>query len=355
MPEICEIGNVYAILCALRVLHLERMDAPLARRRTFTLKRAGFGIFTLLVVSLLGYSYLFGPMDKYAPSQELLIEPGTTMGELGERLEEEGYIRSRFAFDAAYLSASDRSAIIPGGYRISRAMDTWTIADTFARPPALAWITITPGMRKEEIAGLFRTQLGWSEAEVTEWLTVHTAPSPSFVEGVYYPDTYLIPSGYSPKQVADRLRSRFQEVFAPYANEAAEKGMDWTDVITLASLVEREAAKHDKELVAAILWNRLERDMLLQVDATLQYIRGDEVRWWPVPQSEDKFLESPFNTYQNLGLPPHPIANPSLDSIRAVLNPVETDCLYYLHDYDGQIHCSTNYAQHRANIDAYLR
>jgi len=332
------------------------MDAPSRPNRLArTLRRAGLGMLALLVIFLLGYSYLFGPVDKRAPSQEIVVEPETSMQELGRRLEEEGYIRSRYAFDAAYLGASNGRSVIAGGYRISRAMDTWTIAETFARPPALAWIPVTPGMRKEEIAELLRTRLGWSGEETEEWLTVHTAPSPSFVEGVYYPDTYLIPSDYTPRQVAERMRGRFQEVFAPYANEAAEKGMVWTDVLTLASLVEREAARNDKELVAAILWNRIDRDMLLQVDATLQYIRGSEEKWWPVPRSEDKYLESPFNTYQYAGLPPHPIANPSLDSIRAVLNPEWTDCLYYLHDYDGQIHCSTNYAQHKDFVDTYLR
>ena len=331
------------------------MSAPaVGRTKRFSVKRALAGMFALLIVSLLGYSYLFGPMDKSAPSQEFLVPPESSVAEVGERLEEEGFIRSRYAFDAAYLGAEGRN-VRPGGYRISRSMDTWAIADTFAKTPALAWITITPGMRKEQIAELLAAHLVWTPEEVEEWLTVHTAPSPSFIEGVYYPDTYLIPSNQSPKEVATRMINLFQEVFAPYANEASEKGMDWTEVLTLASLVEKEAAKNDKELVAAILWNRIDRNMLLQVDATLQYVRGTKERWWPVPRSEDKFLESPFNTYQNVGLPPHPIANPSLDSIRAVLNPEWTDCLYYLHDNNGQIHCSTNYAQHKNNVEVYLR
>jgi len=328
------------------------MSAPVRRR--FTPKRIALGLLVFLLAALMGYAYLFGPVDKSAPSQEFLVAPGTSVSAVADRLEEEGFIRSSFAFNAAYRGTGG-GKVRPGGYRISRSMDTLAIADTLAKTPSIAWITVTPGMRKEEIAELVGEYLSWSEEEKAEWIAVHTAPSPSFVEGVYYPDTYLIPTDQSPKEVAERMRKRFQEVFAPYANEAAEKGMDWTDVVNLASLVEREAAKNDKALVAAILWNRIDRDMLLQVDATLQYVKGTKEKWWPVPQSEDKYLESPFNTYQNTGLPPHPIANPSLDSIRAVLNPDWTDCLYYLHDYDGQIHCSTNYAQHKANVDTYLR
>jgi len=147
-------------------------------------------------------------------------------------------------------------------------MVTVSIADTWDRKLPLAWITVTPGMRKEEIADLLSEYLTWTPEEREEWLTVHTAPSPSFVEGVYYPDTYLIPTDQSPKEVAERMRSRFQEVFAPFANEAAEKDIAWTDVLTLASLVEREAARTDKALFAAIPWNRIDQDILLQVAAT---------------------------------------------------------------------------------------
>lgn len=309
-----------------------------------------------LVLFLLGYSYLFGPTDKFADTVEFYIEPESSVEGVAHTLERDGYVRSEFAFQLAYMSASKEGRKIrPGAYKISKSMDTWTVADTLTKRPYLAWIRVEPGMRKEQIADLLVEELGWTEAEREEWITVYTAPAPSFIEGVYYPDTYLIPSGEAPKAVADRMRSRFQEVFAPYANEALEKGMEWTDVVTLASIVEREAAKNDKELVAGILWNRVASDMLLQADATLQYIKGSEKNWWPVPKSEDKYLDSPFNTYKHLGLPPHPIANPSLDSIRAVLDAKSTNCLYYLHDPNGQIHCSTNYAGHVKNVNRYLR
>ncbi|HWH06972.1 MAG TPA: endolytic transglycosylase MltG [Candidatus Paceibacterota bacterium] len=329
-------------------------DTPKRKRTLFS--KILIGTIGSLILFLLGYSYLFGPMDKYATTTEFLVEPEMSSLAIAQTLKEQGFIRSEFAFEAAHLSSSNGRIIRPGGYKISKAMDTWTIADVLTKKPHLAWITVKPGMRKEQIADMLVDYLSWSPEERDEWLTVHTAPTPSFVEGVYYPDTYLIPSQLSPKEVADRMRTRFQEVFAPYANEAFLENKSWTDVINLASIVEREAAKNDKALVAAILWNRLAIDMPLQADATLQYVKGNaENGWWPVPKSEDKFLESPFNTYQYKGLPPHPIANPSLDSIHAVLNPESTNCIYYLHDSNGQIHCSTNYAGHKDNINRHLR
>ena len=151
------------------------------------------------------------------------------------------------------------------------------------------------------------------------------------------------------------MRGRFLDVYGPYLQEAQQKGKDWNDVLTLASIVDRESSKVDKPLVAGILLNRLDDGMKLQADATLQYIKGAEGNWWPAPTSADKYLESAFNTYQHTGLPPHPIDNPGLDSIEAVLNPTPTDCIYYLHDAKHQIHCSLTYAGQVQNVDRYLR
>lgn len=318
------------------------------------LAKIGLSVVGVLILFLLLHAYLFGPANPLGQTTEFIVEPESSTAMVAKKLKEERYIKSEVAFVIAHGKAATRD-VRPGGYRISSAMDTWYIAETLGKPPYLAWIKVTPGMRKEEIADLLVDYLGWTDTERDEWLRVYTAPSPSFTEGVYYPDTYLLPSDLSPKEVAERMRARFQEVFAPYANEAAAAGKDWTDVVNLAAIVEREAAKHDKELVAGILWNRIERDMPLQADATLQYIKGTKEKWWPVPRSEDKFVKSPFNTYQVVGLPPHPIANPSLDSIRAVINPDETNCIYYLHDYDGQIHCSLTYAEHKRNVTRYLK
>jgi UPF0755 protein len=96
--------------------------------------------------------------------------------------------------------------------------------------------------------------------------------------------------------------------------------------------------------------------MLLQADATLQYATDTkETGWWAAPDPDDKYVESPFNTYQHEGLPPAPIATPSLASIEAALDPEPTSCLFYLHDGNGRIHCSPNYAGHLANVDRFLR
>jgi UPF0755 protein len=131
----------------------------------------------------------------------------------------------------------------------------------------------------------------------------------------------------------------------------------WTTAIKIASLVQREAAgESDMPLIAGIIWNRLLQGMPLAIDATIQYAKGgtDDDYWTPLVKGDTK-MDSLYNTYLHKGLPPTPIANPGLPAILAVLNPAKTDCLYYLHDSSGTIHCAATYAEHQKNIEKYLK
>lgn len=309
----------------------------------------------LLVGSLLTYAHFFGPVDSSAVPAQYLIQPGTeSIPTVANDMAAQGIVKSAWALRIA-LYKEGGSHVRPGGYVVGRNMDAWTVAKVLTEPPALAFVTFPSAIRKEQMADILADALGWSDAQKEEWNTVATNPGPDFAEGVYYPDTYLIPSDQSPSQIAARMRGRFTDVFAPYAAQAQQKRIPWQKVLTLASIVDRESGKTDKALVAGILWNRLDSGMKLQADATLQYVKGKEGNWWPQPTSADKYLDSPFNTYQHTGLPPHPIDNPSLESIAAVLNPDETDCIFYLHDASHQIHCSITYAGQVKNVNTYLR
>lgn len=310
----------------------------------------------LLLTSLLLYSHYFGPVDEAASETvEFIVQPDTDISAVANSAVEAGLARNSWALKLVLLEKSHGRSIRPGGYTLSPNMDIRTVAKVLTQPPALAFITFPPSIRKEQMGEILAEALNWSDAQKKEWNTVATNPDPDFIEGVYYPDTYLIPSDQSPSQIAARLRGRFTDVFQPYAKEAQEKDIPWTEVLILASIVDRESSVDDKALVAGILWNRLNIGMKLQADATLQYVKGKEGRWWPQPKSEDKYLDSPFNTYQNVGLPPHPINNPTMASVEAVLNPAETDCIFYLHDADHEIHCSITYAGQKDNVERYLR
>ncbi len=313
-------------------------------------------VLLLVTAVLLAYAHYFGPTDAEATIKEFVVPEGEDTYHIVSALKSQGFIRSQTAFAFALAAVTHGSHIRPGGYTISASMDAWSIADILGKPPYLVWLSFPPGWRKEQIADRLTTILNWTPKEKSDWLTIYTAKTQAYVEGVYYPDTYLIPSDQTPAQVATRLIDRFQQVFAPYASQATQEGIAWTDVLTMASLLEREAAgPQDRQLIAGILWNRVHKHMLLQVDATLQYVVGTEGNWWPIPTPADKAVDSPFNTYRHVGLPPHPIAEPSLASIAAVLNPQKTSCLYYLHDTKGIIHCSDTYQGQVKNVTKYLK
>lgn len=335
------------------------MKGIIAHLRQKNWKRIGvrtlFWTILVLMVSGLLYARTFGPTDTFSTREQFLVSPDETVWQVAQGLKEKGFIRSSIAFQLALIGKVSDRGIRPGGYEISKSMDTWTIAQTLGLPPYLTFITLPQGARKEQVADILADALFWSDAQKQEWLTVDTDIPGTPEDGVYYPDTYLIPSDQPPAQVAARLRGRFTDVFAPYIKEAEQKGLNWDKVLTLASIVEREASKTDRPLVAGILWNRLDDGMKLQADATLQYAKGKEGNWWPTPHSADKFVDSPFNTYKHTGLPPHPIATPSPESVAAVLNPDKTNCIFYLHDANHLIHCSVTYAGQQHNVAKYLK
>jgi UPF0755 protein len=141
--------------------------------------------------------------------------------------------------------------------------------------------------------------------------------------------------------------------------ELVDSGKSLKDIITMASLIQREARGAEQmKLVSGVLWNRVDINMALNVDATLQYIKGyDNVQntWWAPPLAVDKERTSLYNTYKHPGLPPGPITNPGLDAIKAAASPTETAYMYYLHDPTGKIHFGKTLDEHNVNVQKYLR
>lgn len=295
--------------------------------------------------------------SPYADSLERFVVPltATTTDQVADTLLTLGFITNKNAFISAYMTKGT-TGVAPGAYKLSKQMKVSEIATTLRLKPYMKWVVIPEGLRKEEIAEILGKTLSWTTAQKTKWITTYTALQYDFREGVYFPDTYLIPVDEAPLDVANRLIAKFNEKFAPYLPQFAAQNIKWTTGLTFASIVQREAANDaDMPLIAGILWNRLNNNMYLGVDATLQYARGDVGNgWWAPIKSADKQLDSPFNTYTNKGLPPHAISNPGIPAIEATLNPSTTTCLYYLHDKNKVIHCATTYEEHQANIQKYL-
>lgn len=215
---------------------------------------------------------------------------------------------------------------------------------------------IWPGERHEEVVKHLGDILGWDDTERETFAHLIQSSDPIMLEGKFYPGKYVVHKDATPADTADLIYGDFsREVLERYTPEV-ERNVPIEDALIIASLLEREASDFENmREISGVIWNRLFIDMPLQLDATLQYAKGSnpyEKTWWPVPRPKDKYIDSPFNTYQNEGLPPAPIANPSAEAVLAALNPRETNCLYYFHDNDGGYHCSVDYDEHVAKLRA---
>lgn len=217
-------------------------------------------------------------------------------------------------------------------------------------------LVIESGERKEQVAAHFAKILGWTKEQKAEFLKGIESAEPVLTDGKFFPGSYTVARKASPDVVIPLITNRFKdEVLSRYGSDVADV-VPLNEALTIASLLEREAYDfEDMRLIAGVIWNRLFIDMNLQIDATLQYAKGSEPSepWWPRVVPSDKYIASVYNTYKNAGLPPAPIANPSLDSILAALNPRKTDCMYYFHDRHAEFHCSKTYAEHVTSLKQY--
>jgi peptidoglycan lytic transglycosylase G len=300
------------------------------------------GISLLLVILVTGFSlyqWSLKPINsKITDTQVFVIPQGQATSTIGKRLKQANLIKSDLVFKLLADQKNYSNRLQAGDFQLSPSMNLETIIESLTHGSLDFWITFPEGLRVEQLADL----LVQKSANFNKKDFIITAKP---YEGRLYPDTYLIPQTASAKDVVNLLVDTFNQK-SPTQDET---------IIILASLIEREA-KHQKDrpLVASVLHNRLQINMALQIDATLQYIKGTQSDWWPTPLAIDKQLDSPYNTYQNTGVPPSPIANPGFEALKAAANPAQTKYLYYVSDSSGYNHYAKDLAGHEQNIDQYL-
>lgn len=308
----------------------------------------------LFFTSSLAWAYL-GPVNKLSDSVIFIVPQEQLNFKLSDSLYDQKLIRNKKAFDLLFEKIAKKPEVKSGGYKLSTSLNSWQIIQKVTGKQDLMWVNIYYCPRKEQVGEKLAQTLGWDNEKINKWNNLFK--DTEYYEGVFYPDTYLIPVNESVELVAQRFITRFNEKFEPYANQYVSKNIKWTTGIKIASLIAREAAgREDAKLISGIIWNRLNQNMRLQIDATMQYTLGknENGSWWGNISLEQKQSDSPYNSYKNEGLPPTPICSPNIDFIEAALNPEETDCIFYLHDSNRQIHCAKTYTEHKENINLYL-
>ena len=317
-----------------------------------------FGIALICSLSLIAASvwHTLGPVRPGQTASQVFIVPENNSGfDIVESLYRSGLIRNRTAFWWFDFFYGPSNAVAAGGYRVSPSMNARELLTVLHGSPQLLWIHIREGRRREQIGEQLRAELRWSDSEWNAW-QAYTNKRPE-LEGTYFPGVYLFPTDEPATKTADIMTDAFREKTAQLDEVVRSKQMTWNTVLTIASLIQREAAgPHDMGIISGVIWNRIRKNMRLDIDATLQYIKGNaEDGWWQRVVPDDKYLESPYNTYRRPGLPPYPIANPGLSAISAAIHPEQTDCIFYLHDPSRMIHCSVMYEDHKRAIEEYLR
>jgi UPF0755 protein len=306
---------------------------------------------------------LLSPYRGYAGNILLVIEPGARASQVADLLVARGVLRHRLPFLVRYWATRPRHALRAGEYLFDRPLRPIDVCQKLVQGDVyLHSVVIPEGSDRFDIARILNLRLGIDPVQffrVTEQAVAirDLDPRAPSLEGYLFPDTYRFPRGVSAEAVVITMLARFRHILATrFADQGPMSPGGWHEVITLASLIEKETPEaSERPLIASVFERRLQRGMALQSDPTVVYAaRLDHRAVGPITQSDLEF-DSPYNTYRHSGLPPGPIANPGLASIRAALHPADGDALYFVaNNHGGHIFART-LAEHQRNVSRYRR
>ncbi|MCI0680086.1 endolytic transglycosylase MltG [bacterium] len=311
-------------------------------------KRAtmAFGIFALAA----GLFYIaFSPPRDFPSGTIVRIPEGATLVDAADILAEEGIIRSPFALRFLVMSLRGEASVFATDYFFGTPTWLFSVSDRILSGesgiPAIR-VTVPEGATKWDIADILSRKLpSFNRNEF--FALAHDK------EGYLFPDTYFFLPTASVYDIISRMNRNFYDRIDPLKKTIEASGKNLSDIIILASILEKEARTFEsKRVIAGILWHRLELGMPLQVDAVFLYINGKSTFDLTY---DDLAVANPYNTYKYKGLPVGPIANPGLDSILAAFDPEPSEYLFYLSDMEGNMHYAVNFEEHKENKRKYLR
>jgi UPF0755 protein len=303
---------------------------------------------------------VFGDRSRPMKTTEIIVPRGSSFRDIADQLAHSGVIANASTFRLyAKLKGADTSAHA-GAFRFEPHQSAAGVLQQLESGGAqiARWVTIPEGFTAKQIADrLQENGLGnskdFDDAFMRDSIVVGGTRTKN-LEGYLFPSTYLIPTGASPQTVEHILTSQFLKELPQDAQAKAKaRGLTVPQVVTLASLIEREAkADEERPLMAGVYYNRLRIDMPLEVDASIEYALPEH---HTVITYGDLKTESPYNTYTHQGLPPTPIANPGEPSLEAAFNPKSSPYLYYVYKGNGHHAFARTLAEQNANIAKYLK
>ncbi len=331
------------------------------RRRRRVVKQIIAGLVLVLVLSLAGWNWLCTPPARNHTRVRVAIPKSASAHRVAQILQESGIVRSAWGFDLYVRMHPAGRAIKAGRHTLNDDMSFDQILQALTHAEGQAEegvaVTIPEGFTLAQVAARLQTKGVATEdafkaaargdnPEVTDGLDF--APPPGALEGYLFPDTYRFKPQTPVAEVARAMVVNFGTRFErPYQREIADRGRSLNEIVTIASLIEREARiPEDRARIAGVIENRLKHKMRLEIDATVLYALGHHKQR---VLYRDLDVRSPYNTYRHRGLPPGPIANPGLESLLAALHPEPNDYLYYVARPNGAHLFARTVAEHEAN------
>ena len=302
----------------------------------------------VLFVGVIVYGGILRPPQDFPEGEIITIPSDTSLAEVVDGLESAGVVRSAWWLRVAVTLLDGETGVRAGDYYFRAPQSLVVVArrlvdGSFGLEPIR--VRVVEGMTATQIATHVAKQLPRVDRE--QLLELMLAE-----EGYLFPDTYFFLPSTAEEAVARAMRNNFDLQVARLNEEITAFGRPLADVVTMASIIEKEAHNYrNKRIIAGILWKRIERGMLLQVDVSFGYLLG---KGTSQITRADLAIDSPYNTYKYPGLPPGPISNPSLASLKAAASPIETPYFFFLDGRDGITYFSATYEEHLEYKRKYL-
>jgi UPF0755 protein len=347
------------------------MSGPAPKKRNRGSIWQWLGVAIVLLPAAVGIPGFFGynwvdhelhqPANPGSSTARIVVPPGATFHQVADTLHQAGLIDSVVVFDLyARYKHLDRN-VEAGAYQLSHNLNMIQLLQALqVAIPEEVFVTIPEGFTIQKTAALL-DQGGIIKGSDYTAVAVNGQFSYDFLkdlapgaslEGFLFPDTYLIPRNGTAKQLITAQLDEFNAKWTDARKAlASQLKLNALQVLTIASMIEREARfDEDRPLVASVIYNRLSAGWRLQIDATVLYAKGV---WQSTVTTQDRMIQSPYNTYLHTGLPPGPIANPGLKAIDAALQPAQTQYFFYLSDPQGHNHYARTSAEFARLLQQY--